>query len=299
MLNIKKNRQLGQQTSARKETIQYYYRVAALWYETKSQAINLLDWKQLWAEAKEEGELQQFLIAPGYRNEYQNPYADDEGDRRGYTPPEYDMKAYYSWQHQRLTEIFASGIGDISMIDKQNPDEKQLQDIHKNLRDYIVEQLDILLLETENQHRLIEIKCNITSDEIEEWIELDSEDYLSTSEQEYRNELRVKITYALSELLIVLNKERMNKRNEMKRLEQQEELERVNLKHAETLMVRNSVSQELSNTDLRRVVSSRTSKLEEAKAWAKEHGYDWDGKDTEIENVSVVNESLEEEYCPN
>ncbi|MEM7717196.1 MAG: hypothetical protein AAF349_27215 [Cyanobacteria bacterium P01_A01_bin.68] len=297
MLNIKKNRQLGQQTSARKETIQYYYRVAALWYETKSQAINLLDWKQLWSEAKEEGELQQFLIAPGYRNEYQNPYADNEGDRRGYTPPEYDMKAYYSWQHQRLTEIFASGIGDISMIDKQNPDEKQLQDIHKNLRNYIVEQLDILLLEPEHQHRLIEIKCNITSDEIEEWIELDSEDYLSTCEQEYRNELRVKITYALSELLIVLNKERMNKRNEMKRLEQQEELERVNLKHAETLMVRNSVSQELSNTDLRRVVSSRTSKLEEAKAWAKEHGYDWDGNDTEIENVSVVNESLEEEYC--
>ena len=298
MLNIKKNRQLGQQTSARKETIQYYYRVAALWYETKSQAINLLDWKQLWSEAKEEGELQQFLIAPGYRNEYQNPYADDVSDRRGYTPPEYDMKAYYSWQHQRLTEIFASGIGDISMIDKQNPDEKQLQDIHKNLRNYIVEQLDILLLEPEHQHRLIEIKCNITFDEIEEWIELDSEDYLSTSEQEYRNELRVKIIYALSELLIVLNKERMNKRNEMKRLEQQEELERVNLKHAETLMVRNSVSQELSNTDLRRVVSSRTSKLEEAKAWAKEHGYHWDGNDTEIENVSVIDEKLEE-YCSN
>ncbi|MEO0687365.1 MAG: hypothetical protein AAFY76_20530, partial [Cyanobacteria bacterium J06649_11] len=269
-----------------------------LWFETKSQAINLLDWKQLWSEAKEEGELQQFLIAPGYRNEYQNPYADNESMRRGYTPPEYDMKAYYSWQHQRLTEIFASGIGDISMIDKQNPDEKQLQDIHKNLRNYIVEQLDILLLEPEHQHRLIEIKCNITSDEIEEWIELDSEDYLSTSEQEYRNELRVKITYALSELLIVLNKERMNKRNEMKRLEQQEELERVNLKHAETLMVRNSVSQELSNTDLRRVVSYRTSKLEEAKAWAKENGYDWDGNDSEIENVSVVNESLEE-CCSN
>ncbi|MEB3219680.1 MAG: DUF4114 domain-containing protein [Nostocales cyanobacterium 94392] len=247
MLNIKKNRQLGQQTSARKETIQYYYRVAALWYETKSQAINLLDWKQLWSEAKEEGELQQFLIAPGYRNEYQNPYADNEGDRRGYTPPEYDMKTYYSWQHQRLTEIFASGIGDISMIDKQNPDEKQLQNIHKNLRNYIVEQLDILLLEPEHQYRLAEIKCNLTSDEIEEWIELDSEDYLSPSEQEYRNELRVKIIYALSELLIVLNQERMNKRNEMKRLEQQEDFELVNLKHAETLMARNTVSQELSD----------------------------------------------------
>ena len=65
------------------------------------------------------------------------------------------MKAYYGWQHQRLTEIFASGVGDISMIDKQNPDEKQLQDIHKNLRNYIVEQLDILLLEPEHQHRLI------------------------------------------------------------------------------------------------------------------------------------------------
>ena len=298
MLNIKKNRQLGQQTSARKETIQYYYRVAALWYETKSQAINLLDWKQLWSEAKEEGELQQFLIAPGYRNEYQNPYADNEGDRRGYTPPEYDMKAYYSWQHQRLTEIFASGVGDISMIDKQNPNEKQLQDIHKNLRNYIVEQLDILLLEPEHQHRLIEIKCNITSDEIEEWIELDSEDYLSTEEQEYRNELRVKIIYALSELLIVLNKERMNKRNELKRLEQQEELERVNFKHAETLMARNTVSQELSDVDLRRVVSSRTSKLEEAKAWAEKNGYDWDGKDSDIENVSVVNQSLSE-CCSN
>jgi hypothetical protein len=298
MLNIKKNRQLGQQTSARKETIQYYYRVAALWYETKSQAINLLDWKQLWSEAKEEGELQQFLIAPGYRNEYQNPYADNEGDRRGYTPPEYDMKAYYGWQHQRLTEIFASGVGDISMIDKQNPDEKQLQDIHKNLRNYIVEQLDILLLEPEHQHRLIEIKCNLTSDEIEEWIELDSEDYLSTEEQEYRNELRVKIIYALSELLIVLNKERMNKRNEMKRLEQQEELERVNLKHAETLMARNTVSQELSDVDLRKVVSSRTSKLEEAKAWAEEHGYDWDGKDSDIENVSVVEQSFSE-CCSN
>lgn len=298
MLNIKKNRQLGQQTSARKETTQYYYRVAALWYETKSQAINLLDWKQLWTEAKEEGELQQFLIAPGYRNEYQNPYADNEGDRRGYTPPEYDMKAYYSWQHQRLTEIFASGVGDISMIDKQNPDEKQLQNIHKNLRNYIVEQLDILLLKPEHQHRLIEIKCNITNDEIEEWIELDSEDYLSSEEQEYRNELRVKIVYALTELLIVLNKERMNKRNEFKRLEQQEELERVNLKHAETLMARNTVSQELSDADLRRVVSSRTSKLEEAKAWAEEHGYDWDGNDSEIENVSVVNESLSE-CCSN
>jgi|GEM_PF-4026727 len=298
MLNIKKNRQLGQQTSARKETIQYYYRVAALWYETKSQAINLLDWKQLWSEAREEGELQQFLIAPGYRNENQNPYADDEGDRRGYTPPSYDMKAYYAWQHQRLTEIFASGIGDISMIDKQNPDEKQLQNIHKNLRNYIVEQLDILLLEPEHQYRLAEIKCNLTSDEIEEWIELDSEDYLSPSEQEYRNELRVKIIYALSELLIVLNQERMNKRNEMKRLEQQEDFELVNLKHAETLMARNTVSQELSDVDLRRIVSSRTSKLEEAKAWAKEHGYDWEGNDSEIENVSVVNQSLEE-CCSN
>ncbi|WP_414622816.1 hypothetical protein [Calothrix sp. CCY 0018] len=298
MLNIKKNRQLGQQTSARKETIQYYYRVAALWYETKSQAINLLDWKQLWSEAREEGELQQFLIAPGYRNENQNPYADDEGDRRGYTPPSYDMKAYYAWQHQRLTEIFASGIGDISMIDKQNPDEKQLQNIHKNLRDYIIEQLDILLLEPEHQHRLAEIKCNLTSDEIEEWIELDSEDYLSPEEQEYRNELRVKIIYALSELLIVLNKERMNKRNEMKRLEQQEDFELVNLKHAETLMARNTVSQELSDIDLRRIVSSRTSKLEEAKAWAQEHGYDWEGNDSDIENVSVVNERLEE-CCSN
>ena len=288
MLNIKKNRQLGQQTSALKETVQYYYRVAALWYEAKSQAINLLDWKQLWAEAKEEGELQQFLIAPGYRNEYQNPYADDESMRRGYTPPSYDMKAYYAWQHQRLTEMFASGVGDISMIDKQNPDEKQLQKIHKNLRDYIVEQLDILLLEPEHLRKLIEINCNLTLDEIEEWIEIDSEDYLSTSEQDYRNELRVKITYALSELLIVLNKERMNKRNEMKRLEQQQELSQVNLKHAETLLARNTVSQELSNVDLRRVVSSRTSKLEEAKAWAKEHGYDWDGNDTEIENVWIV-----------
>ncbi|NJO29008.1 MAG: hypothetical protein HC874_16755 [Richelia sp. SL_2_1] len=298
MLNIKKNRQLGQQTSARKETIQYFYRVAALWYETKSQAINLLDWKQLWSEAREEGELQQFLIAPGYRNENQNPYADDEGDRRGYTPPSYDMKAYYAWQQQRLTEIFASGIGDISMIDKQNPDEKQLQNIHKNLRDYIIEQLDILLLEPEHQHRLAEIKCNLTSDEIEEWIELDSEDYLSPEEQEYRNELRVKIIYALSELLIVLNQERMNKRNEMKRLEQQEDFELVNLKHAETLMARNTVSQELSDVDLRRIVSSRTSKLEEAKAWAEEHGYDWDGNDSDIENVSVVNQSLSE-CCSN
>ncbi|NJO59351.1 MAG: hypothetical protein HC836_13870 [Richelia sp. RM2_1_2] len=298
MLNIKKNRQLGQQTSARKETIQYYYRVAALWYETKSQAINLLDWKQLWSEAKEEGELQQFLIAPGYRNEYQNPYADDESLRRGYTPPSYDMKAYYAWQHQRLTEMFAFGVGDISMIDKQNPDEKQLQNIHKNLRDYIVEQLDILLLEPENQNRLIEINCNLTSSEMEEWMELDSEDYLSSEDKHYRNELRVKVTYALGELLIVLNKERMNKLNELKRLEQQEQFERVNLKHAETLMARNTVSQELSDADLRKVVSSRTSKLEEAKAWAKENGYDWDGNGSEIENFSVVNETLGER-CTN
>ena len=290
MLNIKKNRQLGQQTSARKETVQYYYRIAALWHETKSQAMNLLDWKQLWLEAKEEGELHQFLIAPGYRNEYQNPYADDESMRRGYTPPEYDMKAYYSWQHQRLTEIFASGIGDISMIDKQNPDEKQLQDIHKNLRNYIVEQLDILLLEPEHQHRLIEIKCNINRDEIEEWIEIDSQDYSSSEEKQYRSELRVRITHALSELLIVLNKERMNKRNEWKRQEQLQELSRVNLNHAETLMASNCVSQELSNADLRKVVSSRTSKIEEAKAWAEEHGYDWDGNDSEVENA-VINES--------
>ena len=294
MLNIKKNRQLGQQTSARKETVQYYYRVAALWYETKSQAINLLDWKQLWLEAKEEGELQQFLIAPGYRNEYQNPYADDESMRRGYTPPSYDMKAYYSWQHQRLTEIFASGIGDISMIDKQNPDEKQLQDIHKNLRNYMVEQLDILLLEPEHQHRLIEINCNLTSSEIEEWIEIDSQDYSSSEEKQYRSELRVRITHALSELLIVLNKERMNKRNEWKRQEQLKEFSQVNLKHAENLMARNKVSQELSDVDLRRVVSSRTSKLEEAKAWAFENGYDWDGNDSEVENVFPVNESLGE-----
>ncbi|BAY87620.1 hypothetical protein NIES267_71440 (plasmid) [Calothrix parasitica NIES-267] len=295
MLNIKKNRQLGQQTSARKETVQYYYRVAALWYETKSQAINLLDWKQLWLEAKEEGELQQFLIAPGYRNEYQNPYADDESMRRGYTPPSYDMKAYYSWQHQRLTEIFASGVGDISMIDKQNPDEKQLQDIHKNLRNYMVEQLDILLLEPEHQHRLIEIKCNINRDEIEEWIEIDSQDYSSSEEKQYRSELRVRITHALSELLIVLNKERMNKRNEMKRLEQQQEWEQVNLKHAETLLARNTVSQELSNVDLRRVVSSRTSKLEEAKAWAEQHGYDWNGNDSTLD-ISVVNKNLQQHH---
>ncbi|NJO65514.1 MAG: hypothetical protein HC836_47695, partial [Richelia sp. RM2_1_2] len=152
--------------------------------------------------------------------------------------------------------------------------------------------------EPEHQYRLAEIKCNLTSDEIEEWIELDSEDYLSPSEQEYRNEFRVKIIYALSELLIVLNKERMNKRNEMKRLEQQEDFELVNLKHAETLMARNTVSQELSDVDLRRIVSSRTSKIEEAKAWAEEHGYDWDGNDSDIENVSVVNQSLSE-CCSN
>ena len=108
----------------------------------------------------------------------------------------------------------------------------------------------------------------------------------------------MKIIYALSELLIVLNQERMNKRNEMKRLVQQEDVELVNLKHAETLMARNTVSQELSDVDLRRIVSSRTSKLEEAKAWAKEHGYDWDGNDSDIENVSVVNESLSE-CCSN
>ncbi|MDY6900201.1 MAG: hypothetical protein SWZ49_19320 [Cyanobacteriota bacterium] len=293
MLNIKNNRQLGKQTSARKETVQYYYRVAALWYEAKSQAINLLDWKQLWSEAKEEGELQQFLIAPGFRNEHQNPYADDESLRRGYTPPSYDMKAYYSWQHQRLTEMFASGVGDISMIDKQDPNEKQLQNIHKNLRDYIVGQLDILLLEPEHQNRLIEINCNLTLDELEEWMELDGEDYLSSEDKHYRNELKVKVTYALSELLILLNKERMNKLNELKRDKQLQELERVNLKHAETLIARNTVSQELSDADLRKVVSSRTSKLEEAKAWAKENGYDWDGNDSTL-NVSVVNQNLAE-----
>ena len=295
MLNIKKNRQLGQQTSARKETVQYYYRVAALWYEAKSQAINLLDWKQLWLEAKEEGELQQFLIAPGYRNEYQNPYADDESMRRGYTPPSYDMKAYYAWQHQRLTEMFASGIGDISMIDKQNPDEKQLQKIHKNLRDYIVGQLDILLLEPEHRNRLIEINCNLTAYEIEEWMELDGEDYFSSEDKHYRNELKVKVTHALSELLIVLNKERMNKLNELKRLEQKEELERVNFKNAETLMARNTVSQELSDADLRKVVSSRTSKLEEAKAWAKDNGYDWNGNDSTLD-ISVVNKNLQQHH---
>ncbi|MEO0687309.1 MAG: hypothetical protein AAFY76_20220, partial [Cyanobacteria bacterium J06649_11] len=252
----------------------------------------LLDWKQLWAEAKEEGELQQFLLAPGFRNEYQNPYADDESLRRGYTPPSYDMKAYYAWQHQRLTEMFASGIGDISMIDKQNPDEKQLQKIHKNLRDYIVGQLDILLLEPEHRNRLIEINCNLTAYEIEEWMELDGEDYLSSEDKHYRNELKVKVTHALSELLIVLNKERMNKLNELKRLEQLQELERVNFKHAETLMVRNTVSQELSDADLRKVVSSRTSKLEEAKAWAKDNGYDWDGNDSTLD-ASVVHENLQ------
>ncbi len=90
----------------------------------------------------------------------------------------------------------------------------------------------------------------------------------------------------------------MNKRNELKRLEQQEDVELVNLKHAETLMARNTVSQELSDADLRKVVSSRTSKLEEAKAWAEEHGYDWEGKDSDIENVSVVEQSFSE-CCSN
>ncbi|NJL10781.1 MAG: hypothetical protein HC908_13130 [Calothrix sp. SM1_7_51] len=192
----------------------------------------MLDWKQLWAEAREEGELQRFLIAPGHRNEYQDPYSDKEGELRGYTTSEYDMEAYYSWQHQRLTEIFANGVGDISMIDKQNPDEKMLQIIHKKLRGYMVEQLDILLLETEHQYRLLEIKCDITYDEIAEWMEL-KEEPLTADIQQYYNELRVKITYALSELLIALNKERMNKRNERKLLEQDADVELVNLKHAE------------------------------------------------------------------
>ncbi|MEO0843477.1 MAG: hypothetical protein AAF063_31910 [Cyanobacteria bacterium J06643_5] len=87
----------------------------------------------------------------------------------------------------------------------------------------------------------------------------------------------------------------MNKRNEMKRLEQQQELSQVNLKHAETLLASNTVSQELSNVDLRRVVSSRTSKLEEAKAWAKDNGYDWDGNDSTLD-ISVVNENLQQHH---
>ena len=233
MLNVKQNRKLGQELAARKETIQYYYRVAALWYETKSQAIKLLDWKQLWTEAKESGDLEQFLLAPGYRNNDQDPYSDNDIERRGYTPREYDMDAYYEWQVQRLTEEFALGVGDITMCDKTNPNEKQLQNIHRKLRQYMVEQLDILLVAPEHQQMLFELNCQVEPEKLDELIELREENAikpLNQSDRQYLQELEIEIGHALTELLVALNKKRMDDYKE----NNQPDADRVPLSYAET-----------------------------------------------------------------
>lgn len=320
MLNVKRNRQQGKETASYKENLQYYYRVAALWYEAKYQAIKLLDWKQLWSEAKEEGEIEQFLIAPGVRNEHQNPYSDNEYEKRGYTPREYDMDAYYTWQHQRLLELYALGVGDITMIDKTNPNMKQLQSIHRKLRKYIVDQLDCLLLESEHQPLLTELNCQIETDEIDLFNELNGMTNLSLEDKAYLTELEIKISHALSELLIALNKKRMNERSDNKYQNDQsyyssnsfnasevEGVETVPLAHAETLMARqyndsfeNIVAVvENQNNDLSVTVASPTKSIKErakerklrmyaeAKAW-----YDTNGlKGGEITGIQVQNSS--------
>jgi hypothetical protein len=307
MLNIKRNRQLGQETTQRKENIQYYYRVAALWYEAKAQAIKLLDWKQLWSEAKEEGELDQFLIAPGVRNISQDPYSDNEYDRRGYTPREYDMDAYYQWQHQRLLEMFSSGVGDIQMIDKTNPDIKQLQAIHRRLRKYIVDQLDILLTEPEYQQVIADLNSKIDAEEIQLFNDLREMNNLTPEDKNYLTEIEVKIAHALSELLITLNKKRMNERSEKQREYNAGNTEEfVPIEHAETLMGREyhdsldnviAVVGSQANTDLNVTVTpvmvknvqdkgkGRKQKKEaEAKAWLEANKWDTG----EIEGVKIT-----------
>ncbi len=316
MLNIKRNRQQGKETASRKENLQYYYRVAALWYEAKYQAIKLLDWKQLWAEAKEEGEIERFLIAPGVRNEHQDPYSDNEYEKRGYTPREYDMDAYYTWQHQRLLEMYALGVGDITMIDKTNPNMKQLQSLHRKLRKYLVEQLDVLLLEAEHQPLLAELNCQVDLDEIELFNELKEMNNLPSGDKTYLAELEVKITHALSELLITLNKKRMNERSDSKYQNDQdrnssnsfdvpevEGVETIPLAHAETLMARQyndsfeniATVVEGQNNDLSVTVASPVKSIKErakerklrmyaeAKAWYETNGL----RDGEIAGIQV------------
>jgi hypothetical protein len=316
MLNIKRNRQQGKETASRKENLQYYYRVAALWYEAKYQAIKLLDWKQLWAEAKEEGEIECFLIAPGVRNEHQDPYSDNEYEKRGYTPREYDMDAYYTWQHQRLMELYALGVGDITMIDKTNPNMKQLQSIHRKLRKYIVDQLDCLLLEPEHQPLLAELNCQVDTDEIELFNELKEINNLPSEDKTYLADLEVKIAHALSELLITLNKKRMNERSDSKYQSDQphyssnlfgapevEGVETIPLAHAETLMARQyndsfdkiATVVESQNNDLLVTVASPVKNIKErakerklrmyaeAKAWYETNGL----RDGEIAGIQV------------
>ncbi|WP_155898297.1 hypothetical protein [Allocoleopsis franciscana] len=191
------------------------------------------------------------------------------------------------------------------MIDKTNPNLKQLQSIHRKLRKYIVEQLDVLLLEAEHQPLLAELNCQVDPDEIELFNELKEMNNLASKDKTYLAELEVKIAHALSELLITLNKKRMNERSDSKYQSDQpcnfsnsfdapevEGVETIPLAHAETLMARQyndsfeniATAVESQNHDLSVTVASPVKSIEErakerklrmyaeAKAWYETNG---------------------------